>query len=86
VEIKDLHTQFFAINKPVELTYHKAGLLMQYPQKYQAKKSDEVPGSKGGKRKIGHTNNKSNKLLVNCKYLKDYLASHYRNGMICISF
>ena len=25
---------------------------MQYPQKYQAKKSDEVPGSKGGKRKF----------------------------------
>ena len=27
-------------NKPVELTYHKAGLLMQYPRTYQTKKSD----------------------------------------------
>jgi hypothetical protein len=25
---------------------------MQYPQKYQAKKSGEVPGSKGGKRNV----------------------------------
>jgi hypothetical protein len=30
--------KFFAKNKPVELTYYKAGLLIQYPQKYQAKK------------------------------------------------
>jgi hypothetical protein len=29
--------KFFAKNKPVELTYHKAGLLMQYLRKYQAK-------------------------------------------------
>ena len=36
--IKNLHVKFFAKNKPVELTYHKAGLLMQYPQKYQVKK------------------------------------------------
>jgi hypothetical protein len=36
--IKNLHTKFFAKNKPVELTYHKAGLFMQYPQKYQAEK------------------------------------------------
>ena len=33
-----IHTKYFANNKPVELTYHKAGLLMQYPRKYQAKK------------------------------------------------
>jgi hypothetical protein len=37
-KIKNIHTKFFAKNKPVELTYHKAGLLMQYPQRYQAKK------------------------------------------------
>ena len=34
---KNLHTKFFATNKWVELTYHKASLFMQYPQKYQAK-------------------------------------------------
>ena len=33
-----IHTKYFAKNKPVELTYHKADLLMQYPRKYQAKK------------------------------------------------
>jgi hypothetical protein len=37
-KIKNLHTNFFAKNKPVELTCHKAGLLMQYRRKYQAKK------------------------------------------------
>ena len=37
-KIKNLHTKFFAKYKPVELTYHKAGLLMQYTRKYQAKK------------------------------------------------
>jgi hypothetical protein len=37
-KIKYLYTKFFTKNKLVELTYHKAGLLMQYPQKYQAKK------------------------------------------------
>ena len=37
-KIKNLHTNFLAKNKPVELTYHKAGLLVQYPQKNQAKK------------------------------------------------
>ena len=37
-KIKNLYTKFFIKNKPDELTYHKAGLLMQYPRKYQAKK------------------------------------------------
>jgi hypothetical protein len=37
-KIKNLHTKFFAKNKQVELTYHKTGLLIQYPQKYQVKK------------------------------------------------
>jgi hypothetical protein len=38
VWIKNLHKNVFAKNKLVELTYHKAGLLMQYPRKYKAKK------------------------------------------------
>jgi hypothetical protein len=37
-KIKNLHTKYFAKNKPNELTYHKAGQLIQYSQKYQAKK------------------------------------------------
>ena len=39
-------------NKPVELTYHKAGMLIQYPRTYKTKKvtSINVSGSKGGKR------------------------------------
>jgi hypothetical protein len=49
----DKYTKFFAKNKLVELTYPKAGLLMQYPRKYQATK--KVLGSKGGKRKF-HNN------------------------------
>jgi hypothetical protein len=36
--IKNIHTKCFTKNEPVELTYHKAGLLMQYPRKYKAKK------------------------------------------------
>ena len=37
-KIKNLHTKCFAKNKLVELTYHKARLLMQYPRKYQDEK------------------------------------------------
>ena len=39
-------------NKPVELTYHKAGMLIQYPRTYKTKKvtSINVSGSKGRKR------------------------------------
>ena len=51
-KINNLHTKFFVKNKPAELTYHKAGLLMQYSRKYQPKKCDEVSGSKDGKRKF----------------------------------
>ena len=35
---KNIHAKFFVNNKLVELTYHKAGQLMQSPQTYQTKK------------------------------------------------
>ena len=37
-KIENLHKNVFAKNKLVELTYHKARLLMQYPRKYQDEK------------------------------------------------
>jgi len=35
---KKIHAKCFANNKLFELTYHKAGQLMQSPQTYQSKK------------------------------------------------
>ena len=42
-----MHTKYFAKNKSVELTYHKA-----ISTEVSSQKSDEVSGSKGGKRKF----------------------------------
>jgi hypothetical protein len=49
---KNMHKFVSAKNKLVALTYHKAGLLMQYPWKYQVKKVIKVSGSKSGKCKF----------------------------------
>ena len=35
---KNIHAKLFVNNKLIELTYHKAGQLMQSPQTYQTKK------------------------------------------------
>ena len=45
-----LHIKFFAKNKPVELIDHKAGLFYATSTEVSSQKSDEVSGSKGGKR------------------------------------
>jgi hypothetical protein len=51
-KIKNLHANFFAKNKPVELTDHKAGLFYATSMDVSSQISEEVSGSKGGKRKF----------------------------------
>ena len=50
-KIKNLHTKFFANNKPVELTDHKAGLFYTTLTEVSNQKSDDVSGSESEKKK-----------------------------------
>jgi hypothetical protein len=44
--------KLFAKIKPVELTDHRAGLIYAISMEVSSQKSEEVSGSKGGKRKF----------------------------------